>query len=73
MPESSPQDNHVCLKRGASLAEMKAKERSEKEKIAPFSFEKSPKPLKKCVGLVPDSSVVEVNTDGKVVAPFNYN
>eukprot|EP00514_Thraustochytrium_sp_LLF1b_P013583 CAMPEP_0184542976 /NCGR_PEP_ID=MMETSP0199_2-20130426/2574_1 /TAXON_ID=1112570 /ORGANISM="Thraustochytrium sp., Strain LLF1b" /LENGTH=74 /DNA_ID=CAMNT_0026936941 /DNA_START=357 /DNA_END=581 /DNA_ORIENTATION=+ len=72
MDEEQKRDGHVCLKRGASLAEMKAKTKEEKEKIAPFSFEKSLKPLKKCVNLKPDTSMVEINSKGKKVAPFNY-
>eukprot|EP00512_Aurantiochytrium_limacinum_P002429 CAMPEP_0171498190 /NCGR_PEP_ID=MMETSP0958-20121227/7710_1 /TAXON_ID=87120 /ORGANISM="Aurantiochytrium limacinum, Strain ATCCMYA-1381" /LENGTH=77 /DNA_ID=CAMNT_0012032557 /DNA_START=87 /DNA_END=320 /DNA_ORIENTATION=- len=66
-------DKHVCLKRGQSKAELRAQERSEMEKIAPFSFEESPKPLKKSLGLVPDSSKVEINKKGPTIAPFNYD
>ncbi|GBG28927.1 Hypothetical Protein FCC1311_051482 [Hondaea fermentalgiana] len=66
-------DKHVCLKRGESKAEMRAQEKSEKEKIAPFSFEESPKPLQKSLNLVPDSSKVEINKKGSTIAPFNYD
>lgn len=63
---------HVGLKRGKSLAEMKAAERAEKEKIAPFAFEDGPKPTAKCLGLTPDCSASEMNNKNSTVAPFNY-
>lgn len=63
---------HVGLKRGESLAEMKAEEKEEKSKIAPFAFEEKVKPLKKTLNLEPNTSTVEVNAKNKKVAPFNY-
>jgi len=64
---------HVTLQRGTSEAESFASRREEFAKIAPFAFEKNkPKPLKKCLNLVPDSSVVELNEKKYELAPFNY-
>ena len=40
MDSDKPTSKHVNLKRGKSEAELKASERSEREKVAPFSFDK---------------------------------
>ena len=64
---------HVCLQRGESEVELQVEERpEEKEKIAPFAFEKAPKPLTPTLGLVPDASTVEINNKNSSVAPFHY-
>jgi hypothetical protein len=67
----SQENNHVCLKRGASAAEMRAQLTEEKQKIAPFALESSTKPLIKGISLVPNGSFAEVNRDLKTIAPFH--
>jgi hypothetical protein len=66
-------NQHVNLKRGDSEAELKAKRTSVKEKIAPFSFQEPPKPLRPTLGLEPNTSTVEINNRTKRVAPFHYD
>jgi hypothetical protein len=67
----SASQDHVCLKRGASQAEMRAQLTEEKQKIAPFALEESTKPLIKGISLVPNGSFAEVNRDLKTIAPFH--
>jgi len=69
---SENKGKHVNLKRGKSEAELNAAKKEEKEKIAPFSFEKDAKPLHKSLGLDPDGSTVELNNKNSTIAPFNY-
>ncbi len=64
-------EKHVNLKRGKSEAELKAAERAEREKVAPFAYEDDAKHVRTTIGLEVDASTVELSTEQRqLISPF---